>query len=391
VHADCRHPVLESSLPLAKLGHESGFSIDGKTFYATATAYSIITAIDVTDPSAPQVVWQGNIFSHGMSLSDDGNRAYLTHPVHAEGAGLIILDTSQIQARKPNPTTREVARLTWSNVSIPQNALPFTENGHPYLLEFDEFTASLLDPTAPPNIVGAARIIDIADETHPRIVSNLRLQIDQPADRAAAQGDPGTAHDGQGYAAHYCNIPTRVDPKLVACSFIVSGLRLFDISDLLHPKEVAYYVSPTKGNTENGYQASDYAMSQPAFIPSRHEIWFSDAASGFWAVRVASSVWPSGQSATPPDVQCTLHRLTFALHSTHFGSIRRVRVYVNGKLVLSRHGRDLRSVTVGVAGLPSQTIRILAYDRRGLARTSVRRVVNCSKSRPVTKSRTPGH
>jgi hypothetical protein len=34
--ADCRHPVLDSTLPLARLGHESGFSMDGKTFYATA-------------------------------------------------------------------------------------------------------------------------------------------------------------------------------------------------------------------------------------------------------------------------------------------------------------------------------------------------------------------
>ena len=38
-----------------------------------------------------------------------------------------------------------------------------------------------------------------------------------------------TGNQAQGYAAHYCNIPTRVNPKIVACSFIASGLRLFDI------------------------------------------------------------------------------------------------------------------------------------------------------------------
>src|SRR5437763_1919917 len=66
LHQDCRHPELDFSGPLARLGHESGFSADGKTFYATATAYQSITAIDVTDPKVPFVVWQGNVQSHGM-------------------------------------------------------------------------------------------------------------------------------------------------------------------------------------------------------------------------------------------------------------------------------------------------------------------------------------
>ena len=403
VHDDCRHPVLESSLPLAKFGHESGFSMDGKTFYATATAYSAITAIDVTDPTQPHVLWQGNIYSHGMSLSDDGNRAYLADPLGQTGPipnerGLTILDTSQIQARRPNPVTREIARLTWSNVSIPQNAIPFTENGHPYLLEFDEYTQDTLSPTAPPDLVGAGRIIDLADEAHPRIISNLRLQVDQPADHKAAHGDPGTTSGAQGYAAHYCNIPSRVNPKLVACSFIVSGMRLFDISDLVHPREIGYYVAPTLGNTENGYQGSDYAMSQPTIVPARHEIWYTDGGSGLYVLRVAPGVWPRGQASdllaassngTAPG--CSLRRLTFALHATHYGPIRRVRVVVNGRVVLRRSGRRLTTVTLDVTGPTAHTIRIQAYDRHGLARTSVRRVAHCAKTAPHTRSRRPKH
>ena len=405
VHADCRHPVLDFSLPLAKLGHESGFSMDGNTFYATATAYNTITAIDVSDPTQPHVVWQGNLYSHGMSVSDDGNRAYLADPIETSEAGLTIIDTSQIQARNPFPHVREVARMKWKSVSIPQNAIPFTEHGHPYLLEFDEYTASTLNPSAPPDIVGAGRIIDIGDETHPRVIANLRLQVDQPADHKAAQGDPGTFSGAQGYAAHYCNIPSRVDPKIVACSFIVSGLRVFDISDLLHPKEIAYYVAPTAGNTENGYQGSDYAMSQPVIIPARREIWYTDGGSGFYVVRVSSRVWPAGQSpdltaaasppsaASPGGAACALRLLTFRLHHTHFGAIRRVKVLVNGHTALLRHGRRLRTVTVPLSGPGPQVIRIITYDRRGRARRSVRRVASCTKTPPRTRSRRPrrGH
>ena len=80
----------------------------------------------------------------------------------------------------------------------------------------------------------------------------------------------------------------------MACSFIASGLRVFDISNLLHPKEIGYFVAPTTPNTETGYSESDYAMSQPAFDVARHEIWYTDGGTGFYVVRVVNGVWPSG-------------------------------------------------------------------------------------------------
>ena len=104
----------------------------------------------------------------------------------------------------------------------------------------------------------------------------------------------------QGYAAHYCSLSSQVDPTVVACSFIASGLRVFDISDLLHPKEIAYYVAPTQPRAENEFMASDFAMSQPAIVPSRREVWYSDGATGFYVVRVAADVWPSAAAAGGP-------------------------------------------------------------------------------------------
>src|SRR3954451_22654084 len=303
VSKDCRHPTHDFTGLIARLGHESGFSEDGRTFWATGTAYQAITAIDVTDPKAPHPVWHGNVVSHGMSLSDDGNRAYIAD---ATGRDMLILDTTQIQQRKANPQAEEISRLTWDRASIPQNAIPFTSDGHPYVLEFDEYDASTLGSGSADD-VGAGRIIDVGDEGEPEVGSPLRLQVDEPADHAAAKGDPGGGGSPQGYAAHYCNIPTRTDPKIVACSFIASGLRVFDISDLTAPKEIGYFVAPTSPQIENGYAASDFAMSQPAFAPDQHEIWFSDGPTGFYAVHVADSVWPKGASArsgppasTPP-------------------------------------------------------------------------------------------
>jgi hypothetical protein len=372
VSKDCRHPVHDYTGLIARLGHESGFSQDGKTFWATATAYNNIAAIDVTDPKTPHVVWLGNEFSHGMSLSDDGNRAYIADPT---GHNMAILDTSEVQARKPDPQVREISRITWDRASIPQNAIPFTSNGKPYVLEFDEYNAGTLSPTGNPDDVGAGRIIDISDENAPKIVSNLRLQVNQPAEHAAAGGDPGAMgqmHGGaQGYAAHYCKIPTRVDPKIVACSFIASGLRIFNIEDVAKPREIGYFVAPTKAKPENGYEASDFAMSMPAFSTPRHEIWWTDGASGFYALRVDDSVWPSATHAK----RCTP---AFTLRVPRRAHIRSVKATQRGKrLRVTKVKRHKRTARVTVPRARKGTVRFRVRLANGKTLKAKRSFAGC--------------
>jgi hypothetical protein len=356
VHEDCRHPVLQSTALVARFGHESGFSEDGKTYYATATALQAITAIDVTDPKHPHAIWQGNVLSHGMSLSNDGSRAYIADP---RDHSMLILDVSEIQARKPNPQAREISRLTWDPYSIPQNAIPFTSHGHPYVLEFDEYDESTLNPGGDPDGVGAGRIVDVADESKPHVVSDLRLQVDQAADHAAAKNDPGGSGAPQGYAAHYCNIPTRADPTLVACSFISSGLRVFDISDVTAPKEVAYFVAPTHDEIENGYEASDFAMSQPAFIPERRELWYSDGTSGFYALRLPESVWPSAATQAIAGTCASSKRYTVKVKLPRHAKVRSIRATLGGKKVkVSKRKGSLR-IVVNMKGLPLHPVQLV--------------------------------
>ena len=375
VSKDCRHPVEQYTGLIARLGHESGFSEDGNTFWATATAYNNIAAIDVTDPKAPHVVWLGNEYSHGMSLSGDGNRAYIADP---SGHNMAILDTSEVQARKPDPQVSEVSRITWDRASIPQNAIPFTSNGKPYVLEFDEYNASTLGNGSPDD-VGAGRIVDISNEKSPRIVANLRLQVNQPKEHAEAGDDPGASGQiqggAQGYAAHYCNIPTRVDPKLVACSFIASGLRIFNIEDVSKPREIGYFVAPTEAKPENGGQASDFAMSMPAFVPERHEIWFTDGTSGFYALHVDDSVWPSGA------VLGTCKSGSRKTYRLKLSGVRSVRVAFGKKHVrvlgVKRGTRSTR-VTVATNGLEKGRLRFRAKLRSGKSVTTTRSFPGCA-------------
>lgn len=312
VSQDCRSPVLKSSTPLGIFGHESGISPDGKTFYSNAPGNGTIVAIDISDPTVPKPLGVYNFKSHGLSLSNDGKRAYVADigntGVGAAGqrisppggfqestpAGVTILDTTEIQERKPNPQVKVVSRVTWDTVTIPQNAIPFTRNGKSYLMEIDEFSASGPNGGVAMHglIVGAGRIIDITDEKKPRVVSNLRLQVHEQKNRAAIANDPGAPNPTGGYAGHYCNIPTRVNPTIVACSMILSGLRVFDISDPENPVETAYFNSPVQPRIlTQPAPASNWAMSSPTFVPERKEIWYTDAYSGFYAVRVTNGAW----------------------------------------------------------------------------------------------------
>jgi hypothetical protein len=300
ISQDCRQPVLKSSRLLTLFGHESGLSPDGNTFYVASPGTPTLTAVDISDPEQPRVLKTMPYSSHGLSISADGNRAYLAG-VGLSGAAcafavtcdlpdpnldraLIILDVSEIQARKPDPQVREIARLTWPRMSIPQNALPFTSKGKPYLLEIDEFGRA--------GEVGAARIIDISDETNPFVVSDLRLEVHNPEHFDEIAGDPGASFIGQGYAGHYCNLPTRIDPTIAACSMIASGLRVFDIRDVHKPREVAYFNAPMHPRLTPYLEASGYAMASPEFVPERKEIWYSDVYSGFYAIRVTNGAWP---------------------------------------------------------------------------------------------------
>jgi hypothetical protein len=282
VKQDCLHPTLESSTPMGVLGHESGFSPDGKTFYVASLYAHTLAAVDLTNPAAPKLLWFSADYSpHGVSISNDGNRLYMAESAFSSGfTGLTILDVSQIQKRVLNPQVSIVSRLTWKDVSTPQNATPFVRNGHHYLLETDEFGGG----SGP---VGAARIINIDNEKKPFVVSNLRLEVDN---HPATTTDPGDDQPFQGYQGHYCSLPSRVNPNLVACSFIMSGLRVFDIRDVAHPREVAYFNKPLMpGAGSIPTKAGAFAMSAPAYDEQTGDIWYTDGNSGFYVVRMTGA------------------------------------------------------------------------------------------------------
>lgn len=299
VRTDCRYPKRLSTTLSSLFGHESGISPDGLTWYSSGTTIGF-AAIDISDPRRPRTLYQRAAAQyHGMRLSDDGRTLYAAHigtpgPTGISGGGLRILDVSQIQDRVPRPQVPILSSLTWHGVSIPQVAEPFTRDGHRYLFEVDEFVdlfsaSGITDMKNSP--VGAARIINVDDPRHPFVVSDIRLAVHQPEVHGGEQlRDPGASFPAQGYAAHYCGMPTRDNPDIAGCSMILSGLRLFDIRDVENPREVAYFNKPAIRTNLKVFGTGAYAMSQPAWDPENDSVWFTDTNSGFYVVRLTNGV-----------------------------------------------------------------------------------------------------
>ena len=293
--------------PVARFGHESGFSPDGKTFYATGTAHAVDhrDRRDRPEGAARGLAGQRHLARHDAQrrrqprLHRRPDRRQHADPRHQPDPGA----QAEPAGARDQPADLDAA-------SIPQNAIPFTDDGQPYVLEFDEYTQAH-DSAPATNGRGRRR----ADHRHRRrdarrasiVQPAPRRSTSPPTTRAATRRPRRAAARSQGYAAHYCNIPTRVDPKIVACSFIASGLRVFDISDLAAPEgDRATSSRRPQPRAENGAWRATSRCPSPRSCPTRREIWYTDGTSGFYALRMTNGAWPfpsASAAGVPADLQ----------------------------------------------------------------------------------------
>jgi hypothetical protein len=179
--------------------------------------------------------------------------------------------------------------------------------GRPYLIFADEAGAggigegarSACAQSLPP--FGFARIIDISDEKNPRIVSQLMLEVHDPANCSAVQPDTGFT-DLFGYSSHYCTSDNAQNAEYLACSYFEAGVRVFDIRDPYRPKEIAYYKSPARsamlpGSSNSsirrhGNRSADWASSNVHWHRHQDELhlWFTSHENGFQIVRFTNQL-----------------------------------------------------------------------------------------------------
>lgn len=68
------------------------------------------------------------------------------------------------------------------------------------------------------------------------------------------------------------------------------------ILDPHNPRDIAYFNAPVKPRVTPAFGASNWAMSSPAFVPERRDIWYSDGFGSFYVVRVTNGVWSPGRA-----------------------------------------------------------------------------------------------
>ena len=157
-----------------------------------------------------------------------------------------------------------------------------------------------------------ARIVDTSDETNPKIVSRLALEIHNPANCAAVQPDL-VGLSIFTYGSHYCSVDNKNHATTLACGYFNSGIRVFDIRDPLRPKEIAYYnpagtttLSPGSNHpVGNNWKPGgpDWCSAQVHLDHARGTLWTTCQDNGLLMLKFTNGVWPFPESATPPGQQ----------------------------------------------------------------------------------------
>jgi hypothetical protein len=343
--SDCRFPQLRASVAVGKadgstgvpatvIGHEGSWAPDGLTYYGDGRFGYY--AIDTTDPSAPKLLAPpftatglglSGGGSHGLSISDDGNRGYFVRTLNAPLSamtpptnGFMILDISDFQSRKPNPQPRVISTIAWIDGSIAQHTIPVTIAGKPYVIHADEGGSGGIASLAQFDAACAAglppfpmaRIVDISDEKNPTIVSRLALEIHATKSCSMARPDiVGLAIFT--YGSHYCSVDNRHNATTLACGYFNSGIRVFDIRDPVNPKEIAYYnpagtTTPSPGSNHfsiGQWRAGgpDWCNAQVHLDAQRGTLWTTCQDNGLLMLKFENGVWPFPESSTPPGEQ----------------------------------------------------------------------------------------
>ncbi|HEM7807851.1 hypothetical protein KTE69_18205 [Burkholderia multivorans] len=357
IASDCTRPQLLASVPVGtgedggivpttkSLGHEGGFSPDGLTYYVGGAFTKSYYAIDLTVPTRPKMISAISLpelgmgsFSHGLSVSQDGTRAYFVasgnggaavgmgapplNDANATGDnGFFVVDTSEVQSRRPNAKMHRIATVPVRNGSIAQHTISFAVAGKPYLIEVDEGGGGgLQDPGA--TAVKAAcnagvapfpmgHIYDMSNEAAPRLVSELRLETHAIANCSKVIPDIAGLTTFT-YGAHYCSVDNRQNATALACSYFNSGIRVFDIRDPSKPKEIAYYnpasvKSPGAGSAHlmfGQYRAGgpDWCASRLDFDFDRHLLTTACQDNGMLVLSFENGSWPFPESTKATEI-----------------------------------------------------------------------------------------
>ena len=304
--ADCTRPKLLSQVAFPGNVHNLTLTADGKRIWSTLP----LRAADISDPRHPELLPRiepeltaaGSMQlakAHEAWPSPDGKRLYVANQGFPnDDERMLIVDVEGWPVRP--------ARILGS-ASVPGHSIrPMQVDGKPYLLMSDESVVNatakgcLPDRLTPLGGIARPKVVDVSHESLPRVRSELSLEINEPKHcvEQLASGVNGSSH--------YHDVDDARDTTFAMVSMWNSGLRLFDVRDPAHPREVAYFNPgrfrppedpltagvPTVGGVSRAISlyGLDQAWAHVRYRPDTGHLWLTTASGGFWVLELEPQV-----------------------------------------------------------------------------------------------------
>ena len=376
VSGDCLNPRHLATTTTASGNHDGWLTPDTNTYYGIPFGGQTIQqnpqridvhVLDMTDKANPLRLLNWNRLQlpaevqaatlatrnfHDVSTNDDGTRLYLAlyggnnalggFPADGSGRcanGLLILDSSDVALRRADPQLRYISFVSWCSQPIDPDfgdgstaaahATEFVihENGRPYILSTDESGAGLDGEwNRHPLQRTFSRLIDISDDTNPRVVSTFKPDVNDPDNVAQVM-----AEQINGGMLHYIGFDDRYKMRLVFYAGANQGIRVVDFRVPESPREIAYYKAPNVATTRAG--ENDFTRPDPRYDPDNCLIYTGWNQGGLRILEL-----------TDPEYNACMRRLTFGIGRIGSG---RQRVDFGFEADRKHHGYgDLRGLLV---------------------------------------------
>jgi hypothetical protein len=210
--------------------------------------------VDLEDPTAPKAVgkwwWPGQYEGEEPTWPEgkryaahhalvEGDRAYLGY----NDAGMVILDISDVTS------PQVVSKLTWDPVGDTHTCLPLP--GRDLLVVTDEEIHNKCE--AGPHYV---RVVDIADERNPSVVSIIPPPEGDFCTRGLRFGPHNTHENRPG---------SYRSAEVVFVTYFNAGLRVYDLADPTDPKELAHFI-PELPEGQEDIQMNDVFVANDGLV-----------------------------------------------------------------------------------------------------------------------------
>ena len=264
----------------------------GRYVYATGLPEGydghILQIVDIDDPAHPVEIsrwWRkgqwiaggeegvpfGTLLHGGAYVQ--GHRAYLPY----SAGGFVILNIED--ERNPRLVSDLPFSPPFQSFIAVHSAVPLT--GRPLVVVNSEAIAENCDEP-----LGYAGIVDVSDETAPRLISVFPLPKppeDAPYRNFCEKGGRFGPHNQ--HQPQYQDV-LLADENVVFLTYFNAGLRIYDISDERLPKEVGYFIPPDPVNRCGPLPKSALVcQSEDVLVDARSNIFMTDKNHGIYVLR----------------------------------------------------------------------------------------------------------